>query len=273
VSDPILLLKAAILGVVEGATEFIPVSSTCHLIIARNWLNWTDARADVFIIFVQLPAILAVIWMYRAKIVEVLSTLGSRAESRRLTWGIIIGTLPAVVIGLPTHDWVEAHLYTSLSVALALVVGGLFILAVERWHRPTRIADVDHLPVRLALGVGLIQVISVLWPGFSRSGATIIGGIALGLSRVAATEFSFFLAIPAMFGATAVDLWGARHLLTAADVPVFAVGGIVSFVVALVVIRALLRFVSGHTFRGFAWYRIAFGVLLLIYFWNTSWTT
>lgn len=271
-SDPILLLKAAILGVVEGATEFIPVSSTGHLIIARYWLRWVDARSDLFIIFIQLPAILAVLWMYRAKVWRVIATLGSRPQSRRLVYNLVIGTIPAAVIGLPTDAWVERHLYNPIAVSAALVLGGLVILWIESRPHHGGIEDVDDVPVRLALGVGLIQVLAVLFPGVSRSGATIMGGLVLGLSRVAATEFSFFLAIPAMFGAVAVKLWEARHLLSAADLPVFAVGGVVSFVVALGVIRALIRFVSDHTFRGFAWYRVVFGLLLLVYFWNGSWT-
>ncbi|HET7322396.1 MAG TPA: undecaprenyl-diphosphate phosphatase, partial [Longimicrobiaceae bacterium] len=263
-----LLLKAAILGLVEGATEFIPVSSTGHLIVASEWLNWTDARAHVFIIFIQLPAILAVVWVYRQKIADVVGTLGTRPESRRLAYNIIIGTIPAVVIGLPTDRWVEEHLYTTTTVAVALIVGALVIFWVESWHQKVRVTDVDRMPYGIALGVGIAQVAAVLFPGFSRSAATIMGGVALGLSRVVATEFSFFLAIPAMFGATAVKMWEARDLLTAADIPVFAVGAVVSFLSALVVIRALLRFVSNHDFRGFGWYRLAFGLFLLVLVWQ-----
>lgn len=262
--DLLLLLKAAILGVVEGATEFIPVSSTGHLILVRDWLNWTDRRADVFIIFIQLPAILAVVWEYRFKVWRVVSTLASSFRSRRLVANLVIGTIPAAVIGLPTDDWVEAHFYNPLSVAIVLIVGGILILLIESRSRPVRIDDVDDIPVRLALAIGVIQVLAVLFPGTSRSAATIMGGVVLGLSRVAATEFSFFLAIPAMFGATAIKLWKARDILSVADLPVFAVGGIVSFICALIVIRALIAFVSNHTFRGFAWYRIALGIFILL---------
>lgn len=267
-ADLWLLLRAAILGVVEGATEFIPVSSTGHLILVRDWLNWTDATADTFIIFIQLPAILAVLWMYREKVLHVLRTLGTEERSRRLVLNLVIGTLPAVVIGLPTDGWVEEHLYRPFPVALALVLGGVAILLVERMHHRVRVRDVDDLPYRLALGVGVIQVLAVLFPGVSRSGATIMGGLVLGLSRVAATEFSFFLAIPAMFGATAIKLYEARDALSLADAPVFALGGAVSFVSALLVIRALLAFVSNNTFRPFAWYRIALGLLLLVWYWS-----
>ncbi len=265
-----LFVKAIILGLVEGATEFIPVSSTGHLIVAREWLNWTDARSDVFIIFIQLPAILAVVWMYRRKIADVVTTLGSREESRRLAYNLILATLPAVIIGLPTEALVEQYMYGVLPVALALVVGGIAIFLIERRHRPehVRIATVDDIPIRLAIFVGCIQVLAVVFPGVSRSGATILGGLLLGLSRLAATEFSFFLAIPAMFGATVMKLYGARDLLTVNDVPLFVVGGLVSFLSALYVIRALLSFVSRNTFIPFAWYRVGFGILLLILYWQ-----
>lgn len=259
-----MLVKAAVLGLVEGATEFIPVSSTGHLILAREWLDWTDETADVFIIYVQLPAILAVVWLYREKFWMVAKTFGTRPESRRLVWNLLLGTLPAVVIGLPTEAWVEEHLYGAIPVALALVLGGLAIIAIERWDHLVKVHTVDNLPIRTALGVGIFQVLAVLFPGVSRSGATIMGGLVLGMSRVAATEFSFFLAIPAMFGATALKLWGAREYLSVADVPEFAIGGVVSFISAVVVIRALVAFVSNNDFVPFAWYRIAVGLLLLV---------
>lgn len=267
----LIYLKAAILGLVEGATEFIPVSSTGHLILARDWLNWTDVRADVFIIFIQLPAILAVVWMYREKVWRVFSTMHTRPESRRLLLNLVVGTLPAAVIGLPTEKWVEAHLYNPISVAIALVLGGIAIIVIERLQHTARVDHVDNIPIRLALGVGIIQVLAVLFPGVSRSGATIMGGLVLGLSRVASTEFSFFLAIPAMVGATALKLFQARDVLTMADAPIFAVGAIVSFVSALVVIRALIAFVSNHTFVSFAWYRIAIGLVLVAFYWNSTW--
>ncbi len=266
----LILIKAAILGIIEGATEFIPVSSTGHLILVRDWLNWTTDRADVFIIFIQLPAILAVVWHYREKVVRVMTTLRERPESRRLILNLVIGTIPAVVIGLPTEDFVEKYLYSPMAVAIALVLGGIAILLIERATHRVRVEYVDNIPVRLAFWVGVVQVLAVLFPGVSRSGATIMGGIMLGLSRVAATEFSFFLAIPAMVGATGLKLFQARELLTLADLPVFAIGAIVSFVSALIVIKALLAFVSKHTFVGFAWYRIVFGILLIAFYWG-SW--
>lgn len=263
--ETILLWKAAILGLVEGATEFIPVSSTGHLILFREWLNWNDSLSDIFIIFIQFPAILAVVWLYRKKIWDVLRTLPSSEASRRLTLAIVIATIPAVVIGLPTDDWVEEHMYSTVSVALALLVGGVAILWIERWKHSIRVPTVDDIPLRIAIGVGLFQVLALLFPGISRSGATIIGGLILGMSRLAATEFSFFLAIPAMFGATAIKLWSGRELLNPSVVPIFLVGGVVSFVSALVVIRGLLAFVSRSTFVPFAWYRIALGAFLLLW--------
>lgn len=268
-TDLWMLFRAAVLGLVEGATEFIPVSSTGHLIIAMNWLNWTDARAQVFIIFIQLPAILAVVWHFRSRIVHVVRTLRTSWVSRRLVYNVLIGTVPAVVIGLPTDSWVEQHLYGPVPVAIALVLGGFLILFIESRHHVVRAPTLDDIPIRLAIGVGMFQVLAVLFPGVSRSGATIMGGMVLGLSRVAATEFSFFLAIPAMFGATAIKLWEARDLLSVSDVPIFLVGGVVSFLSAVVVIRALIAFVSQHTFRGFAWYRIVFGTFLLILAWRS----
>jgi undecaprenyl-diphosphatase len=267
-NDTLLLWKAALLGLIEGATEFIPVSSTGHLIVAREWLRWTDARADAFIIFIQLPAILAVVWLYRRKIWEVLRTLGSRLQSRRLLFNIIIATVPAVIIGLPTDKWVERHFYNVASVALALVLGGLAILLIERIKHSDRVATVDDIPVKLAIGVGCFQVLAVVFPGVSRSAATIMGGLLLGLSRLAATEFSFFLAIPAMLGATSLKLWEARDVLGAGDLPVFLVGGVVAFLSALLVIRAFVSFISRHNFVPFAWYRVVLGAILLAIYWR-----
>ncbi len=263
--DELILLKALVMGIVEGLTEFIPVSSTGHLIITQNALNFTGRVENVFSIFIQLGAILAVVWLYRKKFLTVAATLKTRPESRRLVLNLVIGTLPAVIIGLPTESWIEAHFFKPLPVALALSIGGILILAIERSYNGRGIDDVDRIPVSKALGVGTFQVLAILFPGISRSGATIMGGMTLGLSRIAATEFSFFLAIPAMLGASIVKLAGARDLLCVSDVPLFAVGFAVSFFVALVVIKGLLRFVSHRSFAPFAWYRIGFGIFLLVY--------
>ena len=267
--DLYLFLKAVILGLVEGATEFIPVSSTGHLILAQDWLNFQGHKENAFIIFIQLGAILAVVWVYRAKILNVLRTWRT-PESRRLMINLVIATIPAVVIGLPTDDWIEAHLFKPFPVALALVVGGVAILLVERMVKRHTVESVDDIPLSKALGVGLFQVLAILWPGMSRSGATILGGLGLGLSRTAATEFSFFLAIPAMLGATIIKMGDIMDVATASAVPVFATGFIVAFLSALVVIRKLIAYVSKNTFRPFAWYRIVIGVVLVAWYWNSG---
>ena len=259
------IVKAAILGVVEGATEFIPVSSTGHLIIAGDWLDFEGERAAVFEVFIQLGAILAIVWLYRAKLARVLASLGSEAASRRLALGIALAFLPAAVVGLLAHDAIKQYLFNPPSVAAALVAGGLAMLAIE-WRRPKpRIHTVDDVPPLTAFGIGLAQVLSLV-PGVSRSGATIMGGYCLGLSRAAATEFSFFLAIPVMVAASGYDLLKNLRLLSAPDVPVFATGFIVSFASALVVVRLFVGFVSRSTFVPFAIYRIAFGLALLLWY-------
>jgi undecaprenyl-diphosphatase len=267
--DLSLLLKAAVMGLVEGATEFIPVSSTGHLILAGDWLGFDRWHAaETFDVFIQLGAILAVVWLYRAKILGVVGTLPREEKSRRLTLNLVIAFLPAAIVGFLAHDFIKEKLFNPVTVAIALVVGGILILLIEAWHRPVTTPTVDDVRPKEALGVGLAQLLSLI-PGTSRSGATIMGGLSLGLSRVAATEFSFFLAIPVMFAATLYDLWKARHGLSGADAPVFAVGFVVSFLSALLVIRWLLRFVAHNSFRGFAWYRIVFGILLLGLYWKT----
>jgi undecaprenyl-diphosphatase len=260
--DLVLWLKAVLLGLVEGATEFIPVSSTGHLILFQNWLGYTGHTANAFLVFIQLGAILAVVWLYRRKFLGLARDWPRDAKARRLIVNLVVGTLPAVVVGLPTDDWIEAHFFRPLPVAIALAVGGVAILLIERTRRAVVVATADDIPVRRALGVGLIQVLAILFPGVSRSGATIMGGLVLGLSRTAATEFSFFLAVPAMLGASALKLWGVRHDLGASDLPVFAIGFVVSFLAALLVIRALLSYVARRSFVPFAWYRIALGVLV-----------
>jgi undecaprenyl-diphosphatase len=261
--SPDLLLKAAVLGLVEGATEFVPVSSTGHLIVVSNWLGLLDDRAKTFDIFIQLGAILAIVWLYRDRLSRAILAARHERRSRRFLANLFIAFLPAAVIGFLTHDWIKARLFNPTVVAVALVAGGILILLIERWAPTPRVSDVTEVPPRTAWGIGLAQVLSLI-PGTSRSGATIMGGYALGLSRTAATEFSFFLAIPVMFAATSYDLLKSWSTLVPADAPVFAVGFIVSFVSALVVVRAFLSYVSGHGFGVFAWYRIAFGILLLL---------
>ena len=258
-----LLWKAAVLGLVEGATEFVPVSSTGHLILVSNWLHLVDERAKTFDIFIQLGAILAIVWLYRRRLQHVVVSAGREPDSRRFVLNLLIAFLPAAVVGFLAHDWIKSQLFNPTVVAVALLIGGVVILLIEHWCPSSAVDDIRGIPARTALGIGLAQVLSLI-PGTSRSGATIMGGYALGLSRVAATEFSFFLAIPVMLAATMYDLLKSWSTLTATDAPMFGVGFVVSFLSALVVVKALLRYVSGHTFRVFAWYRIVLGALLLL---------
>lgn len=261
-----LWVKALLLGLVEGATEFIPVSSTGHLIVAGEWLGFTGARANVFTVFIQLGAILAVMWAYRRMLWRTARSVGTDPRARQLLANIAIAFLPAAAIGFLVEDWIDTYLFRTVTVAIALIVGGIAILLIERRHQPVSVNGLDAIPRRKALGVGLAQVLA-LFPGVSRSGATILGGYALGLSRQTATEFSFLLAIPIMIAATSYKLFKERMLLGVADVPVFAIGFVTAFVSALIVIRIFLRFVSQHSFAAFAWYRIMFGGVLLLFWW------
>jgi undecaprenyl-diphosphatase len=261
--SPELLLKAALLGLVEGATEFIPVSSTGHLILASDWLGLVDERAKTFDIFIQLGAILAILWIYRVRLARSVGAARQDPGSRRFLLNLIVAFLPAAVVGFLTHDWIKSKLFNPDIVAVALIAGGVVILLIERWPPKSKVHDVAGIPPRLALGIGMAQVLSLI-PGTSRSGATIMGGYAMGLSRTAATEFSFFLAIPTMLAATMYDLLKSWSVLAVTDIPMFAVGFIVSFVSAVIVVKAFLAYVSNHTFSVFAWYRIALGLVLLL---------
>jgi undecaprenyl-diphosphatase len=273
-----LWVKAVVLGIVEGVTEFIPVSSTGHLIIAGDWLGWTTAQAGTFEVFIQLGAILAILWLYRARLTGAVRRAASEPASRRFVLSILIAFLPASVVGLLAHSYIKAHLFRVEVVAAALVAGGIAILLIERLRPRVRIENAERVPLGTALGIGLVrsgegryrvvliglaQVLALI-PGTSRSGATILGAYCLGLSRPAAAEFSFFLAIPVMLAATLFDLYKSRAILDAGDFPVFAIGFVVAFASALVVVRAFLGFVSRHSFAAFAWYRIGFGLLLLL---------
>jgi len=259
-----LLVKAALLGLIEGVTEFIPVSSTGHLILASRWLGETGEAAKTFDIFIQLGAILAIVWLYRARLTRTVLAASHDPASRRFLLNLVVAFLPAAIVGFLAHDWIKARLFTPVVVATALVAGGLVILLIERLRPRERVADVADIRPPTALGVGLAQVLSLI-PGTSRSGATIMGGYALGLSRRAATEFSFFLSIPVMFAATLYDLLKSRGALGAADLPAFALGFIVSFISALIVVKAFLGYVSRHSFNAFAWYRIVLGGAILLF--------
>jgi undecaprenyl-diphosphatase len=261
--DTILLAQAAILGVVEGLTEFLPVSSTGHLIIAGDLLGFNDQRAKVFQIAIQFAAILAVVWEYRAKIWGVLVGLPSERGAQRFALNIIIAFLPSAVLGLLFASHIKMYLFNPLTVATAFIVGGFLILWAERRRHQVRVFSVDDMTWKDSLKVGFAQSLAMI-PGTSRSGATIIGGLFFGLERRTATEFSFFLAIPTMFAATFYDLYTHRSLLRLDDVPMFLVGGVTSFVCAFLAVRGLLRYISRHDFTPFAWYRIAFGILVLV---------
>ncbi|MEK6528499.1 MAG: undecaprenyl-diphosphate phosphatase [Nitrospirota bacterium] len=258
------LYKAVILGIVEGVTEFLPVSSTGHLILAGNIISFTGETAKTFEIFIQLGAILSVVWLYREKILSSVKGIGSEKINRFLL-NLLIAFFPAAFFGLIMHSFIKQHLFNPVTVAFALIFGGIAILVVERVVKRTIVTDTDDISLRQALGIGLAQTIS-LFPGISRAGATIMGAMCLGLDRRTATEFSFFLAIPTMFAATSYDLLKNLHGLTTGDLPVFAVGFIVSFFSALFVIKAFLGFVTKHTFNSFAIYRIIFGIIVLFYY-------
>ena len=260
--DTLLLLKALILGIVEGLTEFLPISSTGHLIIVGSLLDYTNEQSKVFKIVIQLAAILAVCWFYRERITRVSLHMWKPGPERRFALHILIAFLPALVLGVLFHSTIKTYLFNPLTVAGALIVGGLLILYLERRPPRTRFTQVDDITWREALKVGFAQTLA-MFPGVSRSGATIMGGLVFGLSRQAAAELSFFLAIPTMLAATVYDVYKARDLLVMDDLPVFAVGFVAAFIAALLTVKALLRYISNHSFEIFAWYRIGFGLVVL----------
>ncbi|MCG2586349.1 undecaprenyl-diphosphate phosphatase [Massilia sp. TS11] len=265
--DILLALKALVMGLVEGFTEFLPISSTGHLILAGSLLDFTGEKQKVFEIVIQAGAILAVCWEYRARIASVLAGLGRDPKANRFAANLLMAFLPAAVLGLLFNKAIKARLFAPVPVALAFIIGGLIILYVERrarlQPRAARIDSIDQMSGLDALKVGCAQAFALI-PGTSRSGATIIGGMLFGLSRKAATEFSFFLAIPTLFAATAYSLIKERALLSAADLPMFGIGGLAAFVSAFLCVRWLLRYISSHDFSAFAWYRIVFGALILL---------
>jgi undecaprenyl-diphosphatase len=261
--DPILLLHALILGIVEGLTEFLPVSSTGHLILAGDLLHFNDERGKLFEIVIQSGAILAVCWEYRAKIASVLGGLFHDATAQRLVLNLFIAFLPLAILGLLFGKAIKAHLFQPVPVAIAFIVGAFIILWAEKRKHRIRIESVDELDVIDAFKLGLCQALALI-PGTSRSGATIIGGLLLGLSRKAATEFSFFLAIPTLLVATVYQLYKERALLSADDLGIWVVGFIAAFVSAFLCVRWLLRFISTHDFTPFAWYRIIFGIVVIV---------
>jgi undecaprenyl-diphosphatase len=279
----VTLAKAAVMGIVEGLTEFLPISSTGHLILTASLLDFTGNSIKVFEVAIQTGAMLAVIWEYRARLARTVAGIGRDAVAQRFARNLLIAFAPAVVFGLALGSVIKAHLFHPVPVALAFVLGGLVILWVERRHharygaldlqgrRHARVESVDDMSALDALKVGLVQCLALI-PGTSRSGATIIGAMVFGFSRKAATEFSFYLAIPTLIGAGAYSVWKDRDALSVADLPLFAVGTVFAFFSAWLCIRWLIRYVSTHDFTAFAWYRIVFGGLVLLTA-ATGWVT
>jgi len=264
--DIILAIKAIIMGLVEGFTEFLPISSTGHLILTAHLLDWHDEKVKVFEIAIQAGAMMAVIWEYRARIAAVLAGLTSDPKQQKFVLNLVIAFIPAAILGFIFSKAIKAHLFAPVPVALAFILGALVILWVERRHKTApstvRVETVDDMTFKDALKVGCAQAFALI-PGTSRSGATIIGGMLFGLSRKAATEFSFFLAIPTLLAATAYSVIKERELLSSADLPLFGIGGIAAFLSAFLCVRWLLRYISTHDFTIFAWYRIIFGIIVI----------
>ncbi|WP_341905941.1 undecaprenyl-diphosphate phosphatase [Polaromonas sp. YR568] len=269
--DTVLLIKAAVMGIVEGLTEFLPISSTGHLILAGSLLGFGGEKAKVFDIAIQTGAIFAVIIVYWQKIRSTLVALPTEEKAQRFSLNVLVAFFPAVILGLLFGKAIQAHLFTPVVVASTFIIGGFIILWAEKRQQANpaaaRIHDVDDMRVWDALKVGLVQCVAMI-PGTSRSGATIIGGMLLGLSRKAATDFSFFLAMPTLIGAGAYSLYKERALLSMADLPFFTVGLVFSFLSAWVCVRWLLRYISSNSFVPFAWYRIVFGLVVLGTWWS-----
>lgn len=262
-TDITLLIHALILGLVEGITEFLPVSSTGHLILVGQLLGFNDDKGKVFEIAIQFAAILAVVWEYRKRLFHTVLSLRSEASSQRLALNLIVAFLPAAILGFLFLKQIKYYLFNPFVVASAFILGGFLIIWAEKRQHSVHAESVDDLTWLDALKVGFAQALAMI-PGTSRSGATIIGGLFFGLSRRAATEFSFFLAIPTMFAATLYDIYKNHDLFSVDDLALFAVGGTVSFISAFIAVRGLIRFISRHDFTVFAWYRIAFGIIVLL---------
>ncbi|BBT17563.1 undecaprenyl-diphosphate phosphatase [Pseudomonas otitidis] len=254
--------QALLLGIVEGLTEFLPISSTGHQIIVADLIGFGGERFEAFNIIIQLGAILAVVWEYRRKVFDIVVGLPRQRSAQRFTLNLLVAFLPAVVLGVAFADVIHHYLFNPITVATALVIGGVIMLWAERRQHRTEADTVDEMTWKHALKVGCAQCLALI-PGTSRSGATIIGGLVFGLSRKAATEFSFFLAMPTMVGAAVYSGYKYRHLFQSADLPVFALGFVVSFIFAMLAVRALLKFIASHSYAVFAWYRIGFGLLIL----------
>lgn len=263
------LVQVLVLGAVEGLTEFLPISSTGHQIIVADLLGFGGERAMAFNIIIQLGAILAVVWEFRPRIFEIVKGLPTQLKAQRFTLNLLIGFLPAVVLGVLFADKIHEYLFNPITVAVALVVGGIIMLWAEQREHVVHVEHVDDLRWPDALKVGFVQCLAMI-PGTSRSGSTIIGGLLFGLSRKAATEYSFFLAMPTMVGAAVYSGYKYRELFQAGDLPVFALGFVTAFFFAMIAVRGLLKFIASHSYAVFAWYRIAFGLLILAT-WQFGW--
>jgi undecaprenyl-diphosphatase len=261
--DTILIIKALILGIVEGLTEFLPVSSTGHLILAGDLLNFNDDKAKLFTIVIQVGAILAICWEYRSKIIGVIKDLPTKPQAQKFVLNLFIAFLPLATLGLLFGKVIKAVLFKPIPVALAFIVGAFVIIWAEKREHTVRVVEVEDLSYLDALKLGIAQAFALI-PGTSRSGATIIGGLLFGLSRKAATEFSFFLAIPTLITASAYDLYKHKDILNFADdAGLFSIGLISAFLSAILAVKGLLRYITQHNFIIFAWYRIVFGVVVL----------
>src|SRR3954471_9241511 len=260
--DFLLWIKVVILGAVEGFTEFLPVSSTGHLIVAGQLLGFNDEKGKIFEIVIQTGAMLAIVWEYRRKFVSLLTGVTHDRAAQRFVLNLAIAFMPAAILGLLFGKYIKAALFNPVPVAIAFIVGGFVILWAERRTHPVTVQSVDEMRWTDALKVGCAQAFALI-PGTSRSGATIIGGLLFGLSRKAATEFSFFLAIPTLLAATVYSVYKDRALLSMADLPLFGIGGIAAFLSAFLCVRWLLRYISSHDFTAFAWYRILFGIVVI----------
>ena len=267
--DPILLLKALILGIVEGLTEFLPISSTGHLILAGDLLNFNDDRGKLFEIVIQSGAILAVVWEYRERLLKVARGIFSEAAAQKFVLNLFIAFLPLAILGLAFGKAIKAHLFNPVTVATTFILGAFVILWAEKREHKIRVQTVEEMSMLDAFKLGVAQAFALI-PGTSRSGSTIIGGLLFGLSRKAATEFSFFLAIPTLIIATIYQLYKERALLNADDISMWAVGFMAAFISAFLCVRWLLRYISSHDFTAFAWYRIAFGIVVLAT-WQFGW--
>jgi len=270
--DYLIWIKVVILGVVEGLTEFLPVSSTGHLIIAGQLLGFNDEKGQIFLIVIQTGAMLAIVWEYRVKFAALLMGITRDRKAQQFAVNLAVAFLPAAVLGLAFGKYIKAALFKPVPVAIAFIVGGIIILWAERRTHAISVQSVDDMTWKDALKVGCAQAFALI-PGTSRSGATIIGGLLFGLSRRAATEFSFFLAVPTLIAAGAYDLFKHRALFDVGDIGVFAAGMAVSFGAAFLCVRWLLRYIANHDFTPFAWYRIVFGVVVLVtaYYGVVSW--